>query len=196
MTTNTDVSRPWLTVIMPSYQGEQWIDSRCNRSLPGTDRWDRGAVDRWRPDTRGSAHRAAIRGPRESARCCARGSEQLAREDQFRRRSSRNLVRLPAKRGRRVAAGPGGGGSRLDRGGAECGAEPCPDRHHRSPRLRARHWRCPLPASGELSFETVAERLLVRTPSLPRRRSFAGTRGSPAAGWTRIYGTRRTGTFG
>jgi hypothetical protein len=162
MTPSTNISRPWLSVIMPSYRGEEWIGLAL-QSLAAA-------------DADGVEVLLIDGGPTSAARGIARAFENrvrlrvVVREDLSSWHSKTNFgvqlaqspyicllsvddVWLPG----RVAAvqawierAPGAvlhlaPTAIIDRHGYELGI-----------------WRCPLPIARELSFETVAEHLLVQ----------------------------------
>jgi hypothetical protein len=162
MTTSTYMSRPWLSVIVPSYRGEEWIGLALQSLAAGTaDGIEVLLIDG---------------GPTPAARRIAREFEDrvhlrvVAREDISSWHGKTNFgvqlaqspyvcllsvddVWLPG-RAAAVRAWIETAPSAvlhlaptaiIDRHGCELGI-----------------WRCPLPMSRELSFETVAERLLVQ----------------------------------
>jgi hypothetical protein len=162
MTMTTNASRPWLTVIMPSYRGEEWIGLALQSLAAATaDGIEVLLIDG---------------GPTPAARRIAREFEDrlrlrvVVREDVSNWHGRTNfgvqLARTPYVcllsvddvwlPGRAAAvhawieAAPSAAlhlapSAIIDRHGCELGI-----------------WRCPLPTSRELSFETVAERLLVQ----------------------------------
>jgi glycosyltransferase involved in cell wall biosynthesis len=162
MTTSTNVSRPWLTVIMPSYRGEEWIGLALQSLADGTaDGIEVLLIDG---------------GPTPAARHIAREFEDrlrlrvVVREDVSNWHGRTNFgvqlaqstyvcllsvddVWLPGRAAAVrawIEAAPSAvlhlaPTAIIDRHGSELGI-----------------WRCPLPPSRELSFETVAERLLVQ----------------------------------
>ncbi len=162
MTTSTNVSRPWLTVIMPSYRGEEWIGLALQSLADGTaDGIEVLLIDG---------------GPTPAARHIAREFEDrlhlrvVAREDMSNWHGRTNFgvqlaqtpyvcllsvddVWLPGRAAAVrawIEVAPSAvlhlaPTAIIDRRGSELGI-----------------WRCPLPTSRELSFEAVAERLLVQ----------------------------------
>lgn len=162
MTTSTNVSRPWLTVIMPSYRGEEWIGLALQSLADGTaDGIEVLLIDG---------------GPTPAARRIARDFEDrlhlrvVVREDVSHWHGRSNVgvqlaqtpyvcllsvddVWLPGRAAAVrtwIEAAPSAvlhlaPTAIIDRHGRELGI-----------------WHCPLPTSRELSFEAVAERLLVQ----------------------------------
>jgi hypothetical protein len=162
MTTSTNISRPWLSVIMPSYRGEEWIGLALQSlAAGGADGIEVLLIDG---------------GPTPAARRIAQEFEDrvrlrvVVREDMSSWHGRTNFgvqlaqspyvcllsvddVWLPGRAAAVhawIEAAPGavlhlGPTAIIDRHGCELGT-----------------WRCSLPMSRELSFETVAERLLVQ----------------------------------
>ena len=162
MTPSTKVSRPWLTVVMPSYRGEEWIGLALQSLAAGTaDGIEVLLIDG---------------GPTPAARYIARQFEDrvnlrvAVREDLGNWHGKTNV-------GVQLAQSPYvcllsvddvwmPGRAAAVRAWIE--AAPSAVLHLAPTAIIDRHgcelgiWRCPLPTSRELSFETVAERLLVQ----------------------------------
>ena len=145
-----------------SRRGMDRTGAAIARSPKRTD-GNRGAVDRRRADARGSTHRARIRRPHASAR---------GRRARISAAGTRRPISACSSRSLRYVCLlsvddvwlPG----RADAVHAWIEAAPSAVLHLALTAIIDRHgcalgiWRCPLPMSRELSFESVAERLLVQ----------------------------------
>jgi len=162
MTTSASVPNSWLSVVMPSYQGEEWIAHALNSlAAQGADGIEVLVIDG---------------GPTPAAREIARGfSDRLslrivAREDLHSWQAKADFgvtlaeaphvcllcvddVWLPGR-----AAAVRSWLEAAPRAGLHIAPSAIIDRYGHGLGI----WRCPLPSSCPLSFDTVAERLLVQ----------------------------------
>jgi Glycosyl transferase family 2 len=162
MTRSTNVSRPWLTVIMPSYRGEEWIglalQSLAAEPIDGIEVLliDGGPTPAAREIAREFEDRihlrVVVREDLSNWHGRANFGGQLA-QSPYLCLLSVDDVWLPG-RAKTVRAWI----ETAPSAALHLAPTAVIDRHGRELGI----WRCPLPSSRELSFEAVAERLLVQ----------------------------------
>ncbi len=162
MTTSMNISRTWLSVIMPSYRGEEWIGLALQSLAPeATDGIEVLLIDG---------------GPTPAARHIAREFEDrmhlrvVAREDigSWHEKTNFGVQLAQSPYVCLLSVDDVWLPGRADAVHAWIEAAPSAVLHLAPTAIIDRHgcalgiWRCPLPMSRELSFESVAERLLVQ----------------------------------